>query len=493
MAAKPKLILRADGNKEMGLGHVFRVIAMASYLKEHFDCTLFIQAPITQLQQTLQSAELAFVSLPARPLDDKMLAEELTPYLTPQTILVLDGYHFDDNYQRVIKQRIGCKILSIDDIYAKPFLSDAIINHCGGIPESKYSILPETHLYLGPSYAILRPEFQAEANYQRSIPFKKNVFISMGGADPNNNTKIAMATIASHCGEFGKVTVVLGGAYAYLEDLKASFRQYGNLQFSSNLSPQEMIEVMKSSDIAICSASTVSYEYCNIGGNLYIIQTADNQSDMYKFLIESGMARPITDFKIDETETEIHNMRQAQQKYFDGLSGKRINKILLGLYLKDNVFCEIAGAKDVDLYFYWANDQDTRNNSFNTSPIPYENHCAWFHTKLNDPTAKLYKFVTAEGIPLGNIRFQIEGETGTLSYSVDPRYRGQGLAKVILRMASARFLEENPEVQVIEGMVKSRNIPSINAFHAAGYKEVENTQSSLENTLKFQLNRDSFV
>ena len=42
-------------------------------------------------------------------------------------IVVLDGYHFDTNYQTKIKQK-GCKLVCIDDLHDKHFVADIIIH-----------------------------------------------------------------------------------------------------------------------------------------------------------------------------------------------------------------------------------------------------------------------------------------------------------------------------------------------------------------------------
>ena len=37
---KKKVVLRADGNSKIGLGHVYRLLALAEMLKEDFECVL---------------------------------------------------------------------------------------------------------------------------------------------------------------------------------------------------------------------------------------------------------------------------------------------------------------------------------------------------------------------------------------------------------------------------------------------------------------------
>jgi hypothetical protein len=43
---------------------------------------------------------------------------------------------------------------------------------------------------------------------------------------------------------------------------------------------------------AITSASTIAYEYAAVGGELYLVQTADNQQHVYSYFIKNQLALP---------------------------------------------------------------------------------------------------------------------------------------------------------------------------------------------------------
>ena len=65
-----------------------------------------------------------------------------------------------------------------------------------------------------------------------------------------------------------------------------------------------------------------------------------------------------------------------------------------------------AQPADARLYFDWANDPDTRQQSFNSAPISLETHTAWFTRKLADPNALLLCFTNETGEPVGQVRFE---------------------------------------------------------------------------------------
>jgi spore coat polysaccharide biosynthesis predicted glycosyltransferase SpsG len=48
-----KVILRADGNSEIGLGHVYRSLALAEMLNEDFETVFLIKKPLKELKRTI--------------------------------------------------------------------------------------------------------------------------------------------------------------------------------------------------------------------------------------------------------------------------------------------------------------------------------------------------------------------------------------------------------------------------------------------------------
>ncbi|MEZ0482913.1 GNAT family N-acetyltransferase [Fibrella aquatica] len=151
----------------------------------------------------------------------------------------------------------------------------------------------------------------------------------------------------------------------------------------------------------------------------------------------------------------------------------------------------IATVNDVRLYFDWANDPSTRQQSFNSAPISWEAHEVWFARKVNDPDVLLLVFETNENIPVGQVRFerQADGEV-IIGVSVDNAFRGRGLAVQLIREASNvcqhHWRNSNdPEQAVrISAYIKPNNQPSIRAFERAGFINDEQTQKLNTNSIR---------
>ena len=123
--SKKTIIFRADGNSEMGLGHIIRSSALAGYLKNDFDCLLATRCTIDTLLDEMKDIFLQTIHLPEG--DYKKEAKDIVALFPDKPLLVLDGYAFDADYQQGLMQE-GFDIFSIDDIHAFRFYSRAVIN-----------------------------------------------------------------------------------------------------------------------------------------------------------------------------------------------------------------------------------------------------------------------------------------------------------------------------------------------------------------------------
>ena len=88
---KKKIIFRADGNSQIGLGHVMRCLALGEMLKNNFDLFFAIQEPSLPIIQLLENESFKIAELP-KTLDFKVDSENLMLLLDGSEIVVLDGY-----------------------------------------------------------------------------------------------------------------------------------------------------------------------------------------------------------------------------------------------------------------------------------------------------------------------------------------------------------------------------------------------------------------
>ena len=128
-----------------------------------------------------------------------------------------------------------------------------------------------------------------------------------------------------------------------------------------------------------------------------------------------------------------------------------------GLLLRD------VEVKDEELIFEWANDTLTRSMSFSSTQISWGDHQSWFQKRLMDP-ASLFYIAENQGRPVGQVRFEQEGDEVLVSLTVAPEERGKGYASRIISSGVVRA-----GLSEVVAYIKPENARSVRAFERAGY------------------------
>lgn len=133
--------------------------------------------------------------------------------------------------------------------------------------------------------------------------------------------------------------------------------------------------------------------------------------------------------------------------------------------IEDNV-------QDCELLFSWVNDSVARQNAFTTDVISYDNHKKWFKSVVNNPEVLIY-VMEENHIPVGQVRINKYGTIGLIDFSVDSRYRGQGIGKKMIATVE-KIVRQNGFVTTFKAEVKKSNIASQRVFEFLRYRRCEN-------------------
>ena len=109
-----RLFFRADASARIGHGHVTRLAALADMLPDFDRCFLSVNPPPAVSEQLLSVVD-ELIELPFT--KDKIgEARHLAgTVLRPGDLIVLDGYEFTSEYQRIIRSA-GVKLIYLDDL-----------------------------------------------------------------------------------------------------------------------------------------------------------------------------------------------------------------------------------------------------------------------------------------------------------------------------------------------------------------------------------------
>jgi len=294
-----------------------------------------IQSPSELLKDRINKYSKV-ISLPDfKDLDDEI--EALQKIVSKKDILVIDGYTFDSMYQKKMKAFVN-KLVTIDDEAAIHMYADIVINHGNPAIKKSYDTENYTRLLLGPQYLLAQKAYLESAKTERTVSKIDTIFICMGGADPINIT-LKVLNAALQCDFIKKIYVVTGSAYKYQLELRALIDRASsikNICWEKNLDPDQIIELINRSQIAVATSSSISLEICCVKVGLLTGMVAANQRQIHDLLISEDCAISVIDFiKCSEQEIVqlinklndldvIEKMMQQQKKLIDGDSDNRL-------------------------------------------------------------------------------------------------------------------------------------------------------------------------
>jgi len=333
------LVIRADANVKMGTGHLMRCLALSQAWKDSGGEVIFITACSNeQLLQCLYDEKFIVRQLEhSHP--DPHDWEETKRFLDKyqRAWLILDGYHFDSDYQRKVKET-GHKLLVIDDMAHLPhYYADIILNQNLHAKNLQYSCEPYTKLLLGTKYVILRQEFLKWKGWKRKIPESaKKILVTLGGSDPRNITlKIIHALQQVNIPDL-EVTVIIGACNPHADTLKEAIRQS---RFFIRLlrNVKNMPELMAWADLAVSSAGITVWELAFMGVPTIVGVTAPIEEFLVDGLEKYGLFINVGWFdrldveqlakilrELIQNEAARRNMTMLSQHLIDGAGRSRV-------------------------------------------------------------------------------------------------------------------------------------------------------------------------
>jgi pseudaminic acid biosynthesis-associated protein PseG len=331
---KKKILFRADGNSEIGLGHVFRCIAIAERIIEDFDCFFAIRLPSQELKDII-CRSITLIPLPDYKnysLEAQAIANDIIPAYKIDGV-TLDGYFFDTSYQQILKENCDIVLISIDDDQPFHYISDVVLNHAGHLDSAMISREPYTKLFLGYNYLLLRKEFINRSKPTKHITGINSVLVCFGGADPNNYTARILECLLKN-ESISRIDVVIGSSYNQIVSLKQTISKRHHVKLSTNLDAVEMAKLMATSDLAIVPSSTIGLEAFVSEMILITGMTAGNQQNIYKGLIKEATVYGIGDFNNISCAGLLKIINDAALKFNDYtfFSQKRNVDPLIELY-----------------------------------------------------------------------------------------------------------------------------------------------------------------
>ena len=468
MTLQKKILFRADGDSNTGLGHLYRLFALVEIYKRYFDFQFVTKTSSTK---TVFPSDYKVVFIP----ESISITDEPSwlrnKFVANEYIIIADGYEFGSNYQKQLKSE-GFKLIYIDDLIQGKMYADRIINHAANINATHYQSSEYTQFFLGTDYAMLRPSFIKAAQTSRNISKISEVFVCFGGAD-GLDLSLKSVEALLQIPQITAIHVVLGAAYSH-SDIFELANSNKSINLYQNLDEVTLCQLMTVCQLAVAPASTIVYELCSVKMPILSGYFVDNQKNIYDALLKKCAIYGGGDFStytVDEFRDKLQQLLaqnnansyvEAQQGLFDGQSPNRFINMLNLLFIK----FRNATEADVMLVYNWSNDPEVRKSSYDSDPINLDNHKRWFSQKINDKNT-LFLIALYDEMPAGIVRYEMGNENSVIGILISEDFRGRKLSVSFLSESAKLYFKQNN--LPIFAYIKEKNKASIKAFASAGY------------------------
>jgi spore coat polysaccharide biosynthesis predicted glycosyltransferase SpsG/CMP-N-acetylneuraminic acid synthetase len=256
---EPRVLFRVDGGRELGMGHVYRSLAIAEALRRSS------RADVAFLMKAEQGEAIVTVSRAGHPVrvagDGR--AETFLDHVrdfAPE-IVINDLYsHRDDAAYLRGLAHLGATTVNLVDTAADLETTEhyeqvivSVMHEARETPEGFYS---------GPKYAILREQFHGRQKDVRERP--EMVLLTFGGSDPQELT-VKAARALGGLEPTVEVVAVAGPAFSCrqpFDELQAALpRRIPLIQEAGG----HIAELMLAADVVLCSGGMSVYEIAALG------------------------------------------------------------------------------------------------------------------------------------------------------------------------------------------------------------------------------------
>jgi UDP-2,4-diacetamido-2,4,6-trideoxy-beta-L-altropyranose hydrolase len=324
-----RVAFRVDASLTIGTGHVMRCLTFADALRAHGDESVFLSRDhVGHLHQAVEARGYPLMRLgvvdSAREatgshthwlgVDPQRDANDTLARVAGLSVdwLVVDHYALGASWECTLRSACG-RIMAVDDLANRDHAVDALLDQNLGktVVDYEARVPASCMLMMGPSYALLRPQFaalRAESLTRRSKGELRKLLVTMGGVDQSDATSAVLEALqAWEPAADLEVTVVMGPTAPWREKV---IQQARHLPFTTKVlaNVRNMATLMRDSDLAIGAAGSTSWERCSLGLPTLQLVLAENQRAIANALSKAGAAH-----LLERTDLEVGLRRVLDQ------------------------------------------------------------------------------------------------------------------------------------------------------------------------------------
>ena len=285
------LLIRADANIAIGVGHIMRCLGLAQHWQAEGGRVLFILAQSNPvLESRIRSEKFECLILNTMPggLEDAQQTAQIIR-TTQARLLLADGYHFKQDWFAVLRNE-RVKLALWTDFLQDLFLPvDLILNqNAHAVVEDYESIAPQSRILAGLDYLVLRNEFliRRELRQCRNHGVRK-ILITMGGSDSADDSAKILTALKLIKDPLPPISLVVGHNNPRFEELAEAAKDLPCLKVDR---PKDDFALYSQEfDLVISAAGATLWELGYLGLPSLALIVAENQVPLAQSIQTLGM------------------------------------------------------------------------------------------------------------------------------------------------------------------------------------------------------------
>lgn len=308
--SRHRVVVRADASARIGLGHLRRCAALGRRL-ETAGVDVHFLTKTEDVDPAVEVGGFAKACIRLEPaLQGEADATRATEYCRSigADRLIVDHYQADEAYQRVLLDA-GIRWLQFDGAAKMPLWADWVVSMSPAADEVRYRALqrrPETHMLLGPRYAILRDEF---LQWRAPRPVRRQatrLLLTFGGGD-DRGACLACLSALPKSSTF-EVTILSGSSNPQIPSIRSWLERNVDIRARLLIDDMAVARHMAEADIAVTAGGTTTFEMAMLGLPALVVQIADNQRANTQAWERAGVAidlGPLEQLDVDRLRNKL--------------------------------------------------------------------------------------------------------------------------------------------------------------------------------------------
>lgn len=511
------IYFRVDATTKQGEGHLRRCLTLAETLTSNFTITFCYSYLSPAAKKLLDKSYYNLLKLTSDLIQQQEYLITSINKHKQQSVLIIDHYLLDHEWERPIKLATACNIVIIDDLANRKHYCDLLIDSNYFRKKRHYQMLVnnECQLFCGVNYLLFSEQVLQNKHLLDKNITKKNkqqTHIFFGATDPHiNSAKIAILLSESFS---QKVVLSITQSTANRAQQIKTLANKNSITISKK--EEHFSQCMAESEFAIGAPGMTLWERLILGCKTGCFATSENQINILQKLDRDNICcylGPIWKMSYTEIHDALANFYSSGalklelaeiNKYFSGNGCQLISEKITNFcpHLKTMNTANIAlvpyTKNHIKKTVYWLSSNQLRTTFGFSKQITIESHTKW----LRQQTSFYLWAIFVDENHVGNISMRVNSQQKSAYLEIyigEENAQGRGVGKATMNLINHWALVtmelERIELITLAGNIAAERLYKSNGFVLASLNEKDQGQKINGHFIKhnkWQLSKENY-